>query len=569
MVEAPATIGDLAAQAETALQDGDVAHARTLLQRALEREPRNVRLLQLAAQTAEAGGQRAMAVSLLQTALRLAPENRDTLSALFALCLEQQNIAAAGQLLARDRAIAGEDAAHLLLQAKWALAICEEEQAESALAQLCDQAPDHHEALAMQARLAMRRGRAQAPQLFQRARKHAANDVALLRDHARSHASQGDYDAALALLHGALERGHPDASLTTDKLALLEESGQVEAGQTALAEAREHASNDTDLRMALGDLMMQRDNPHDALTLLAGQRCNDDPWEVRLAEAQAAGMAGELDHAEQILVALQDTGHKVPPLILARHLIRRHRFGDGEALLQQQLERDPGNISAWALIDCIWRSIGKLERHRWLHDPDRVTANLDLGLSAEAVAEAVNWLRQQHHARAAPTGQSLRHGTQTGGAILSFDDDIARMLRHHIGQAIARYIAQWPETDAHHPLLRLREQKWRFRGSWSVRLGDGGHHKAHIHPEGHISSASYWVLPDSETPDDTAGALELGRPPDDLRLDLPPLRTIAPRTGHLVLFPSSLYHGTRSFTAGERLTLAFDATFMNISAEKR
>jgi predicted 2-oxoglutarate/Fe(II)-dependent dioxygenase YbiX len=43
-------------------------------------------------------------------------------------------------------------------------------------------------------------------------------------------------------------------------------------------------------------------------------------------------------------------------------------------------------------------------------------------------------------------------------------------------------------------------------------------------------------------------------------LDLPPLATFEPKPGRLVLFPSFLFHGTRPFTGGERLTVAFDLT---------
>ncbi len=40
--------------------------------------------------------------------------------------------------------------------------------------------------------------------------------------------------------------------------------------------------------------------------------------------------------------------------------------------------------------------------------------------------------------------------------------------------------------------------------------------------------------------------------------DLSPVRLIEPRPGRLVLFPSTIWHGTRPFPSGERLTVAFD-----------
>jgi hypothetical protein len=74
---------------------------------------------------------------------------------------------------------------------------------------------------------------------------------------------------------------------------------------------------------------------------------------------------------------------------------------------------------------------------------------------------------------------------------------------------------------------------------------------------GWISSALYIVLP----PDleGEAGWLALGEPrTESFPIDLPPTRLIEPKPGRLALFPSWMWHGTRPFGAGERLTVAFD-----------
>ena len=55
-----------------------------------------------------------------------------------------------------------------------------------------------------------------------------------------------------------------------------------------------------------------------------------------------------------------------------------------------------------------------------------------------------------------------------------------------------------------------------------------------------------------------SGWLEIGRPPPQFGLDLAPLATIEPKPGRLFLFPSYIFHGTRPFAGGERLTVAFD-----------
>lgn len=92
-----------------------------------------------------------------------------------------------------------------------------------------------------------------------------------------------------------------------------------------------------------------------------------------------------------------------------------------------------------------------------------------------------------------------------------------------------------------------------------MRLAEGGFHVSHIHPGGVLSSACYISLPEGlGEGEEKEGWLEIGRPPPELNVDLPPLMTVEPRPGRLVLFPSYAFHGTRPFRAGERLTVAFD-----------
>jgi hypothetical protein len=89
-----------------------------------------------------------------------------------------------------------------------------------------------------------------------------------------------------------------------------------------------------------------------------------------------------------------------------------------------------------------------------------------------------------------------------------------------------------------------------------VRLTGGGFHVAHIHPHGVLSSACYFAVPQPSAPQE--GWLEIGGPPTGLDLPLDPLVRIEPRAGRVALFPSFMYHGTRPFSGGERLTVAFD-----------
>jgi len=182
---------------------------------------------------------------------------------------------------------------------------------------------------------------------------------------------------------------------------------------------------------------------------------------------------------------------------------------------------------------------------------------LPLDLDPAALEQAVALLDRLHDDAAPPIGQSVMGGTQTRGGLFDRHEPILAAMQAAVLRTIERYRSGLPAFDPMHPLLRQRAQAWRVKGSWSVRLRSGGdRHATHIHPQGIVSSAMYLRLPADGNSD--AGALELGRPPTDLRLDLPPTRTILPRIGHCALFPSTAYHGTTSFGAGDRLTVAFD-----------
>jgi predicted 2-oxoglutarate/Fe(II)-dependent dioxygenase YbiX len=151
----------------------------------------------------------------------------------------------------------------------------------------------------------------------------------------------------------------------------------------------------------------------------------------------------------------------------------------------------------------------------------------------------------------------VRGGSQTDGPLFSRIEPKIRALRALIVSAVEKHVRRFDSLPASHPQKKLiGGKRVRFSGSWSVRLVDGGFHSNHVHTRGWISSALYLSLPEKVLGDE--GWLTLGEPPAELGLGLPPTRMIEPKTGQLVLFPSWMFHGTRPFPKGERLTVAFD-----------
>ena len=289
----------------------------------------------------------------------------------------------------------------------------------------------------------------------------------------------------------------------------------------------------------------------------ARRRFPQQPY-FALLEAVHSGSAGDDERAETIFASLDFSGAD-RQLQEARHRIRRSEFDGAEALLAAVIQAEPQSISAWALRGIVWRCTGD-ERAEWLHGQDGLYRSMPLHNAEKVLPDAIAKLHELHDNSPLPLGQSLRGGTQTRGHLFDRMEPEFAALKDAILVTTAQYWDALPAEDLTHPLLRHRQHPLAMLGSWSVRLSGGGdYHTSHIHPQGLVSSALYLEFPETNSKDDQhAGWLEIGRPPPDLRLDLPPLAMIEPKPGHLALFPSTLYHGTRPFGAGQRMTVAFD-----------
>ena len=266
--------------------------------------------------------------------------------------------------------------------------------------------------------------------------------------------------------------------------------------------------------------------------------------------------SGDVDAAARRLADPAVAAH-IPPLARAKYLLRRRDPAAADALLAPLCHAGAGDPETWALRGVAWQALGD-PRFAWLNGQPGLVAPLDLGLAPDEQARVIALRRRLHRDAALRLGQSVRGGTQTPGNLFARIDPELRRLKAAIFASLERYRAGLPPADPAHPLLRHRDAAFRMTASWSVRLTGGGFHVSHIHPKGVISSASYWIVPPADPDDPRSGWLELGRPPAYLGLDLPASATIRPVPGHVVLFPSTLHHGTRPFAGGERITAAFD-----------
>lgn len=418
----------------------------------------------------------------------------------------------------------------------------------------CD--PTYRLAILGVARVALERGEEEAPSIIASARTLLPDEPLLPLNEAQALASEGDPRGPDML--DALLREQPlwlEARLIRANLHW--ESGNKEAFHDCLARG----------------LAMDADNPdvhaQIASTLIAAEQFEEADNIVQSAKGRFR------DHAvfhvldATIAVGLDDTARAAASFGLARAaeapatvpearlMLRLGEVDHAQHLLEAETDRDIGNISAWAYLDICWRLTGNAKQE-WLHGQSNLWKLRPLDTTARDIEAICAYLRNLHQTKFQPIGQSVRLGTQTRGSLLSRPEPEARFLRETIYRALQTHWAELPDFDPKHPLLRHKARQPRFSGSWSVRLTDGGFHVAHIHPNGVLSSASYWAVPDDPGLAPQSGHLEIGRPPPELGLDLPPLAIFQPKPGHLALFPSTLMHGTRPFAEGERMTVAFD-----------
>jgi hypothetical protein len=203
-------------------------------------------------------------------------------------------------------------------------------------------------------------------------------------------------------------------------------------------------------------------------------------------------------------------------------------------------------------------------RYQALHDYDALVGEMVLDTpkgwsSLEGyLADLTAALESRHVFRTHPFQQSLLHGSQISGLEAS-EDPVIRAFFEAVRAPIQRRLAALGRGGD--PLRARNTGKSRFEGVWSVRLqGGGGRHTDHVHHKGWLSSACYIDLPAGVTGSPTReGWLKFGEPGIATRPALPPEHFVEPKAGHLVLFPSYMWHGTQAFSGqGARLSIAFD-----------
>ncbi len=394
---------------------------------------------------------------------------------------------------------------------------------------------------------------------FEHARSLAPQNGAILVGLAAAMAAAGRGERAAADLTGLLDRA-PMWIYGHEQLAqLLSTLGRPGEATSSLEQAISRFPQQQSLWESLLNVQLRRGAYESLKPIVERARAAGvHSPEFAIYEAIHAAEFDDESYPSALFEAAPQSIHFAIGTWQVRHLLRVGAVDAALPIIDRGLKGDH-SAELWAYAATAWRMAGD-SRSEWLERDPSFVRIIDLTDALPPGEQLAATLRGLHLARGEYLDQSVRGGTQTDGPLFSRIDPTVRHLRRAIVSAVESYIRQLPPIDPDHPLLRhRRDRKVRFSGSWSVRLRSGGRHSNHVHPLGWVSSALYIALPPKGAggPDD-AGWLTLGEPDDQLQLDLGPWRTIEPKLGQLVLFPSWMWHGTVPFAEGERLTVAFD-----------
>ena len=337
--------------------------------------------------------------------------------------------------------------------------------------------------------------------------------------------------------------------------------GERERFTRSYDEALKVHPNSLELRREQLIALVEAEHFDDAMTRIEqGRRLFGEHILFSSHEAAARSESGDSVGADPLFQELSKLDFPNIEMWHVRHLLRAGRAGEASSIIDRWLGTPHENLF-WAYAASTWRLTGDC-RSDWLEGDERLVGVCNIAELLPSLGRLADVLRNLHVSKSQFFSQSVRGGTQTDGNLFQRIDPEIVALREAIRQKVMEHSAQLPAVDPRHPLLRDRPQKISFSGAWSVRLKAGGSHANHVHPMGWLSSAFYVVLP----PDlgrNEAGLLTLGEPQAQLGLDVPPHRLVHPTPGCLALFPSWMWHGTRPFGEGERMTVAFDVARPN------
>ena len=455
------------------------------------------------------------------------------------------------------------------------------EEAKKALDQSLVLRPRHPQTLAKRANVLHDMGMLEEALADQaEALRSLPNDPAVLAGYARSCQRLGQTERALVAYQEAIRLMPSDLLLHSDFNRLLWESGYKEQFLVSL----DYALGKTDetrqgsllgLKGELARLREDDDVAEEAFRQALPIASTEDRATILAGLAGVAQRRNDVETADALYREALEVQPDATKFLhsYAGFLMEQQAFQEALILLDKDVaDDDLQRHLALKALAC--RATGD-ERYRYWYDYDRLTASRvitpppkygSLANFLEAVQVA---LEPAFSTQQAPLDQTLFHGLQTPGNLWDIRNPVLQELKACLLECVATFLAGVEvENDEEHPFLRRMLGKsdfsshLKYTGAWAVKLTNQGGHIDHIHPDGWMSASHYVTVPEQMSPDEgsKAGWLRLGAS-GVKGLQLGPERYIKPEPGHIIMFPSYIWHGVEPIQTEEpRITTPFDVS---------
>jgi len=433
------------------------------------------------------------------------------------------------------------------------------DEAKAAANHILQKQPDHVRAAHVLAQCAADQGE-KSSHLYRSARDLDADNLDLLTGEAGALVQEDEPEKAIKMLEEQLERD----PLWAGGHSMLAEIRWQQTGSKDFAKSYDDVLKENPQAIELWSnyiVSVSRALGHETAVELIKEASqhNPDNEALNIMAANSYSELEEFDQAEKLFTKLNLEKDPATKLSYVRYLTKSGDYKKAEKYGMELVNIGQG-ADAWPFVSIAWRKLDD-PRWNWLEGDHDFAQPFDIEEIQGELPKLAEKLRAMHKYEVHPFAQSLRGGTQTDGALFSKQIPEIQSLVAHLRRTIRQYLDNLPAYDEAHPLLSMNREAFRFTGSWSVRLTGSGFHVNHIHNQGNLSSAFYATVPDDigtgET-DSQDGWLAVGEPATELNTGLSALKLFEPKPGRLVLFPSTMWHGTRPFGEGERMSCAFD-----------
>jgi uncharacterized protein (TIGR02466 family) len=237
-----------------------------------------------------------------------------------------------------------------------------------------------------------------------------------------------------------------------------------------------------------------------------------------------------------------------------------HALGNTKEIykrIEDAVELDDGNLRIAAFASFIAESQQKDTAHRFCRKPLEFLHFSNLSSKMENSNSFIaNLIEDLKNIKATwePPNQSANGGFQSTGNLFRYSNCNIVTLKEIILNEIDAYYEKF--QNEHCSFIEKWPAEKNLMG-WYIMLKEQGYHHLHIHQSGWLSGVIYLKVVPSLNKNE--GAITFNMAVSNISDSNLPNIIHNPEVGDMVLFPSSLYHGTIPFSADtDRIVVSFD-----------